>query len=82
MLIPQTGSLGGRRVKWIACFLLVGALPLIGVPADGPTAPNGRHYSSQPLVTSIYTADPSAHVFDGRIYVYPSHDVPTGHSRR
>ncbi len=28
-----------------------------------------------PLVTGIYTADPSAHVFDGRIYIYPSHDL-------
>ena len=33
---------------------------------------------SQPLVTHIYTADPSAHVFEGRIYVYPSHDVEAG----
>jgi hypothetical protein len=32
-------------------------------------------YLSQPLVTDIYTADPSAHVWDGRIYVYPSHDI-------
>jgi hypothetical protein len=30
---------------------------------------------SKPLVTHIYTADPSAHVFDGRIYFYPSHDI-------
>ncbi len=30
---------------------------------------------SQPIVEHIYTADPSAHVFDGRIYIYPSHDV-------
>lgn len=29
---------------------------------------------NEPLVTHIYTADPSAHVFDGKIYVYPSHD--------
>ena len=28
----------------------------------------------QPLVTNIFTADPSAHVFNGKIYVYPSHD--------
>ena len=28
----------------------------------------------QPLVSHIYTADPSAHVFNGKIYVYPSHD--------
>ncbi len=33
---------------------------------------------SQPLVTHIYTADPSAHVFDGRIYIYPSHDIDAG----
>jgi hypothetical protein len=45
--------------------------------ASGPLAPNGKHYLSQPLVTKIYTADPSAHVFNGKIYIYPSHDVPT-----
>jgi len=33
---------------------------------------------SQPLVKHIYTADPSAHVFEGRIYIYPSHDVEAG----
>jgi hypothetical protein len=33
---------------------------------------------SQPLVKHIYTADPSAHVFNGRIYIYPSHDVDAG----
>jgi len=33
--------------------------------------------ADRPLVTHIYTADPSAHVFDGRIYVYPSHDRET-----
>ena len=33
---------------------------------------------SQPLVTHIYTADPSAHVFNGKIYVYPSHDFEAG----
>ncbi|QXP62770.1 glycoside hydrolase family 43 protein [Polaribacter sp. HaHaR_3_91] len=33
---------------------------------------------SQPLVSHIYTADPSAHVFDGKIYIYPSHDIDAG----
>ncbi len=33
---------------------------------------------SAPLVEHIYTADPSAHVFDGRIYIYPSHDIEAG----
>ena len=29
-----------------------------------------------PLVTHMFTADPSAHVFNGKIYIYPSHDIP------
>jgi hypothetical protein len=33
---------------------------------------------SQPLVTHMYTADPSAHVFEGKLYIYPSHDVDAG----
>ena len=33
---------------------------------------------SPPLVTHIYTADPSAHVFEGKIYIYPSHDIDAG----
>lgn len=33
---------------------------------------------SQPLVKHIYTADPSAHVFNGKIYIYPSHDIDGG----
>jgi hypothetical protein len=33
---------------------------------------------SEPLVNHIYTADPSAHVFDGKIYIYPSHDIDAG----
>ncbi|UXP31998.1 family 43 glycosylhydrolase [Reichenbachiella agarivorans] len=31
--------------------------------------------SQNPLVTHIYTADPTARVFDGQLYLYPSHDV-------
>lgn len=30
---------------------------------------------SEPLITHIYTADPSAHVFNGKLYIYPSHDI-------
>ena len=33
---------------------------------------------SKPLVNHIYTADPSAHVFNNKIYIYPSHDVDAG----
>ena len=31
----------------------------------------------EPLVTHLYTADPSAHVFDGKIFIYGSHDQDT-----
>lgn len=34
--------------------------------------------SEKPLITHLYTADPSAHEFEGRIYLYPSHDRDTG----
>ena len=33
---------------------------------------------SKPLVSHMYTADPSAHVFNGKIYIYPSHDIDAG----
>ncbi|MGY2130652.1 glycoside hydrolase family 43 protein [Hymenobacter sp. HD11105] len=37
-----------------------------------------KKYLNKPLISDIYTADPSAHVFNGRIYIYPSHDIETG----
>lgn len=46
--------------------------------APAPTPADPELFLNQPLVTDIYTADPSAHVFNGKIYVYPSHDIDTG----
>ena len=43
-----------------------------------PPAPDPGRFLTQPLVAGLYTADPSAHVFGGRVYVYPSHDVASG----
>ena len=37
-----------------------------------------RRAISKPLVNHIYTADPSAHVFEGKMYIYPSHDIESG----
>jgi hypothetical protein len=53
-----------------------------GTPLD-PQAPAARRAATpivfgEPLVRHIYTADPSAHVFEGRVYIYPSHDIDTG----
>lgn len=46
--------------------------------AADTTAKSEKKYLSEPLVSHIYTADPSAHVFNNRIYIYPSHDTATG----
>ena len=32
---------------------------------------------TNPVITGAFSADPSAHVFNGRLYLYPSHDIPT-----
>lgn len=53
-----------------------------GQPPAPPVEPLGpadaSRFLTQPLVSEIFTADPSAHVFDGRIYIYPSHDFDAG----
>ena len=33
--------------------------------------------SDKPLISHLFTADPSAHCFEGQIYIYPSHDRET-----
>lgn len=47
-----------------------------GVVPGGDMAslePDG--FARNPIVSHIFTADPSAHVFEGRVYVYTSHDL-------
>jgi hypothetical protein len=34
-------------------------------------------FKQQPLIPYMFTADPSAHVFDGKLWIYPSHDIET-----
>ncbi len=53
--------------------LLVVTAALVG--AGGVFAQNLGKPVSEPLIKSIYTADPSTHVFNGKIYIYPSHDI-------
>ncbi len=53
--------------------LLVVTAALAG--AGGIFAQNLGKPVSEPLIKSIYTADPSTHVFNGKIYIYPSHDI-------
>ncbi len=51
----------------------------VGTAAAETGASEAGVFLEQPLVTNIFTADPSVHVWDdGRIYVYPSHDIDAG----
>jgi hypothetical protein len=54
------------------------AKPAATAATAEPRSPDGKRYLSQPLVKNLYFADPSAHVFNGKLYVYPSHDVDAG----
>ena len=46
--------------------------------SKGNIAPAPHKVSNAPLVAHLYTADPSAHVFNGKIFIYPSHDIESG----
>lgn len=55
----------------LVCFAVKPGLAQSSATQSDPTKP-------KPLVSHIYTADPSAHVFNGKIYIYPSHDIDAG----
>src|SRR4051812_6857400 len=54
--------------------------PVTEVSADSAAtgATSTKKSLTQPLISNIYTADPSAHVFNGKLYIYPSHDYEAG----
>jgi len=54
------------------------AVAVILTTSASAIAQNNGTPISEPLVKHIYTADPSAHVFNGKIYIYPSHDIDAG----
>ncbi len=64
----------------LACgaALAMSTLLPAGVPVRAQAPAPAPWYLQAPLVTHRYTADPSAHVFNGRLYVYPSHDIDAG----
>ncbi|MCI6551242.1 MAG: family 43 glycosylhydrolase [Prevotella sp.] len=63
-----------KSLKLVA--LLAGVAGITVSCGTGKSAKLDPVLPPNPFVTSIYTADPSAHVWkDGRLYVYPSHDI-------
>jgi beta-xylosidase len=78
-----------NRVRLAGLFVIAAAAVLAGgryggdlltpkAMASSQAKPDPSKFLTQPLVRDIYTADPSAHVFGGRIYIYPSHDIEAG----
>ena len=61
-----------------SAYLTTGAAMVAAVAWAQAPAVDPSRFLTQPLVSGIYTADPSAHVFLGRIFVYPSHDIDAG----
>ena len=41
-----------------------------------------RLAAQNPVIRDQFTADPTARVFDGRLYLYPSHDIPVPEGAR
>lgn len=40
-----------------------------------------QSFATNPLIMDQFTADPTARVFEGKVYVYPSHDIPASPGR-
>jgi hypothetical protein len=59
-------------------FLGAGAAMVAAMAWAQAPKPDPSRFLTQPLIPGIYTADPAAHVFDGRIFIYPSHDIEAG----
>jgi hypothetical protein len=63
------------------CAILLSSFVSCSSPASKATVTDTTvkvKYLAKPLVKDIYTADPSAHVFNNKIYIYPSHDIDAG----
>lgn len=56
----------------------IALLALSGAAFAQAPKPATTHYLTEPLIKNIYTADPSVHVFNGKLYIYPSHDIDAG----
>jgi hypothetical protein len=74
-------AVGRVKVTMVVALMIsfTGCKNTVEKNSDKPAlAKEIKKYLSEPLIRDIYTADPSAHVFDGKIYIYPSHDIEAG----
>ena len=59
--------------KLVVSAALLALAGCAGVPQTGGLIVTGTN----PVISGQFTADPTARVFDGKIYMYPSHDIPS-----
>jgi hypothetical protein len=65
--------------KYYSLFIfLIAALPFAACSQLTEKLNRNSNFLNTPLVSEIFTADPSAHIFDNRIYIYASHDIESG----
>ncbi|MBQ2508062.1 MAG: family 43 glycosylhydrolase, partial [Bacteroidaceae bacterium] len=56
----------------LSCVALVACAP--SAHQAGEKEPVHHELCGNPIITNMYSADPSAHVFGDSLYIYPSHD--------
>lgn len=66
------------KSKILLSTLAVGILAACSNQAAQQSGSTSEPVFGKPLVTHMYTADPSARVFNGTLYIYPSHDWDSG----
>ncbi len=59
-------------MKRFVCCAMITAFYWIGLKEG---------FADNPLILDQFSADPTARVFEGKIYVYPSHDIPASPGR-
>lgn len=77
----MTQNIAYNGLGIVLCASTLLAIACSNPPKESQTSgeePPAKTFAHAPLVTERYTADPSAHVFEGRIYIYPSHDIDAG----
>lgn len=67
-----------RMYKELSLLLSLSIVSMVSCTAQKKADDAFKGAISKPLITKMYTADPSAHVFNGKIYIYPSHDIDSG----
>src|SRR5690606_2111405 len=72
--VPAVG-----RAPFLLARATAASAPAAPPPQVGPAgAADPARVLNAPLVSGIFTADPSAHLFHGRVCTYPSHDIHAG----